>query len=296
MREKQDQQVIENKTYPQERALYHLQDALVRGCRFEGEEDGESAFKEGRRLRVENCLFALRYPLWHVHGLHLAASEMTETCRAALWYDSDVTIEDCAMHGIKALRECEDVTLRRVEVSSPEFGWNTKRVRVEESELAGDYMFFGAGGLELTDVEQSGKYSFQYVRNLRAAHCKFDTKDAFWHSKNVTVTDSVVKGEYLGWYSENLTFIRCRIIGTQPLCYCKNLRLIDCTTEGCDLAFEYSTVHAEIRGAVLSVKNPRGGKIVADGFGEIIEGDNVYPVKAKLIARGKQRVHTARRP
>ena len=103
----------------------------------------------------------------------------------------------------------------------------------------------------------------------------------------MTVTDSVVKGEYLGWYAENLTFIRCRIIGTQPLCYCKNLRLIDCTTEGCDLAFEYSTVHAEIRGEVLSVKNPRGGKIVADGFGEVIEGDNVYPVKAKLITRGK---------
>ena len=212
---------------------------------------------------------------------------MTESCRAALWYDSDVTIEDCAMNGIKALRECENVTLRRVEAHSPEFGWNTRRVRVEESELAGDYMFFGARGLELTDVEQSGKYSFQYVRNLRAAHCKFDTKDAFWHSKNVTVTDSVVKGEYLGWYAENLTFIRCRIIGTQPLCYCKNLRLIDCTTEGCDLAFEYSTVHAEIRGEVLSVKNPRGGKIVADGFGEVIEGDNVYPVKAKLITRGK---------
>lgn len=214
-------QLIENKTFPQERALYHLQDALVRACRFEGEEDGESAFKEGRRLQVENCYFALRYPLWHVHGLRLSASEMTESCRAALWYDSDVTIEDCAMNGIKALRECENVILRRVEAHSPEFGWNTRRVRVEESELAGDYMFFGARGLELTDVEQSGKYSFQYVRNLRAAHCKFDTKDAFWHSKNVTVTDSVVKGEYLGWYAENLTFIRCRIIGTQPLCYCK---------------------------------------------------------------------------
>lgn len=280
-------QLIENKTFPQERALYHLQNALVRGCRFEGEEDGESAFKEGRRLQVENCYFALRYPLWHVHGLRLSRSEMTETCRAALWYDSDVAIEDCAMNGIKALRECGNVTLRRVEASSPEFGWNTKKVYAADSTLAGDYMFFGARGLTLEKVKQSGKYSFQYVQNLRAVHCDFDTKDAFWHSKNVTVTDCVVKGEYLGWYSENLTFIRCRIIGTQPLCYCKNLRLVDCTMEGCDLAFEYSTVHADIRGEVLSVKNPRSGKIVADGFGEVIEGDNVYPVKAKLITRGK---------
>ena len=147
MREKQDQQVIENKTYPQERALYHLQDALVRGCRFEGEEDGESAFKEGRRLRVENCHFALRYPLWHVHGLHLVASEMTETCRAALWYDSDVTIEDCAMHGIKALRECEDVTLRRVEVSSPEFGWNTSACASKRVSLRATICSSGQAGL-----------------------------------------------------------------------------------------------------------------------------------------------------
>ncbi len=287
MRKKGDRQIIENKTFPQERALYHLQDALVRGCRFEGEEDGESAMKEGRALQVENCYFALRYPLWHVHGLRLSASEMTPTCRAALWYDADVRVEDCTLNGIKALRECRGVALSRVEADSPEFGWRSRQVRVQESELAGDYMFFGARSLTLTDVEQRGKYSFQYVKGMTASHCKFDTKDAFWHAENVIVKDSVLKGEYLGWYSRGLTLVRCRIIGTQPLCYCKNLRLVDCTMEGCDLSFECSTVHASVRGEVLSVKNPRAGKIVADGFGAVIREAGAYPVRARVVTRGK---------
>ena len=112
------------------------------------------------------------------------------------------------------------------------------------------------------------------------------TKDAFWHAKDVTVTDSVIDGEYLGWYSEGLTLIRCHIKGTQPLCYCKRLRLIDCTMENCDLAFEYSDVDATVHGEILSVKNPRSGKIVADKIGEIIKGDSVYPVEAEIVQKG----------
>ena len=101
-------------------------------------------------------------------------------------------------------------------------------------------------------------------------NCRLYTKDAFWHAKNVTVTNSVVKGEYLGWYSDNLTLINCKISGTQPFCYCRNLTLIDCETEGCDLAFERSSVRAEIRGHIDSVKNPVSGRITADSIGEII--------------------------
>ncbi len=279
-------QIIENKTFAQERALYHLRDAIVRGCRFEGEEDGESALKEGRSLRAEHCFFALRYPLWHVRGLSLSDCEMTPSCRAALWYDKGVSVENCALHGIKALRECADVRLLHADVDSPEFGWHTRRLVAEESALAGDYLFFGARSLTLRGVKQRGKYSFQYVKGMRAERCEFDTKDAFWHAENVTVKDSVIKGEYLGWYSRNLTLVRCRIVGTQPLCYCKNLRLIDCTAEGCDLAFECSTVHADLRGEVRSVKNPRGGKIASDRFGAVILEESAYPVRAKIIERG----------
>ena len=40
--------------------------------------------------------------------------------------------------------------------------------------------------------------------------------------------------------------------------------------DDCDLAFEYSSVHATIDSPVRSVKNPRSGRIIAESYGEII--------------------------
>lgn len=135
----------------------------------------------------------------------------------------------------------------------------------------------------LENVDFDGKYSFQYVKGMIISNCRLDTKDAFWHTVDVTVKDSVLKGEYLGWYSKNLTLIRCKIVGTQPLCYCSGLRLIDCETKGCDLAFEYSDVEAEIRGGIDSIKNVRSGYVNADSIGEVIRtDDSVYGFNAKV--------------
>ena len=136
------------------------------------------------------------------------------------------------------------------------------------------------------------------MENLEIDSCELDTKDAFWHSKNVTVKDSIVKGEYLGWFSENLTLINCKIIGTQPLCYCKNLKLVNCTMEDTDLSFEYSDVEADVKGHILSVKNPRSGRIIADSVGEVICGDAVMECTGEVIGRaemGKEAGITAER-
>jgi hypothetical protein len=123
------------------------------------------------------------------------------------------------------------------------------------------------------------------MENLTIRNSYLDTKDAFWHSKNVTVVSSTVKGEYLAWFSEGLTLIDCHIIGTQPLCYCKDLKLINCTMEGTDLSFEYSDVEADVKGHILSVKNPRSGYITADSVGEIITGDAVMECTGQVHIR-----------
>ncbi len=266
-------QLIEHQTLDQERALYGSDGLLVRDCRFDGPADGESALKECRNIRVENCFFNLRYPLWHVHGLEVTGAEMTELCRAALWYTDNAVIADSKLHGIKALRECADVTMRRCDVLSPEFGWSVRGLTMEECGVEGEYFMLRARDLQFKNVRLKGKYSFQYVENGVLEDCVLDTKDAFWHTKNVTVRRSVVKGEYLAWYSENLTLDHCKIIGTQPLCYCKGLRLIDCEMEGTDLAFEKSQVEATLLTAVDSIKNPYAGHIRVPAVGEIIRDD-----------------------
>lgn len=266
-------EIIENQRFDQERALYGSRDLTVRGCAFDGPADGESAFKECSNIAAEDCFFNLRYPLWHVHGLAVRRSEMTELCRAALWYSDHISIADSKLHGIKALRECADISITGTDIRSPEFGWSSKDVELRDCDAESEYFFMRAENLSFSDVRFKGKYSFQYIKNARFDHCTFDTKDAFWHAENVTVTDSVVKGEYLAWYSQGLTLIRCKIIGTQPLCYCKDLKLIDCEMEGTDLSFEKSEVEATVTTPIVSVKNPRSGAIAAPAVGEIIMDD-----------------------
>lgn len=264
-----------NHTYDEERALYGLRDAKIINCKFAGPADGESALKECVNIEVDNCGFHLRYPFWHVDKALIRNCEMTDDCRAALWYDRDVRIENTKLHGIKALRECDNTYLADCHIDSKEFAWKCRGVELANCELVSEYPFFECSDMKVEGLKMQGKYSFQYIENAEFKNCVLDTKDAFWHSRNVVVTDSVVKGEYLGWYAENLTFIRCKIIGTQPLCYVKNLVLEDCTMEGTDLAFEYSSVDAKILGDIDSVKNPLSGRIVAEHIGEIIRENSV---------------------
>lgn len=266
-------QIIENQTFDQERALYGSHGVTVRRCAFDGPADGESAFKECGDITAENCFFNLRYPFWHVRGLTIRRSEMTELCRAALWYSDHIVLENTHLHGIKALRECAHAALTDCDIVSPEFGWSAKDIKLKRCTAQGEYFFLRGETLRFTDVQFKGKYSFQYVKNAVFDHCTLDTKDAFWHSENVTVADSVVRGEYLGWYSQDLTLVRCKLIGTQPLCYCRGLKLIDCEMEDTDLAFEKSEVDATVTTPIVSVKNPRAGTITAPAVGSIILDD-----------------------
>jgi len=266
-------QVIEKKQFDEERALYGAQDTLVRNCTFDGPADGESAFKECRNIETEGCFFNLRYPFWHVQGLKIRDCEMTELCRAALWYSDDMEIRDTQLHGIKALRECGKIRMENCDIISPEFGWFSYEIEMENCTAQSEYFMLQAKNLSFKNLQFKGKYSFQYIENAVFENCILDTKDAFWHGKNILVKNCVVKGEYLAWYCENVTFDHCKISGTQPLCYCKGLKLIDCEMEGADFAFEKSEAEAMLTAPVISIKNPAAGRIVLPSCGEIIMDD-----------------------
>ena len=178
---------IQNQTFDAERALYGSNDILVRDCSFDGPADGESAFKECQNVQVEHSFFNLRYPFWHDHGLSIRDSEMTELCRAALWYSDHITIENTKLHGIKALRECADVKLVGCDIVSPEFGWSVRNIETEDCDAESEYFMMRSANLHFTNVRMKGKYSFQYIEDSIFENCTFDTKDAFWHAKNITL-------------------------------------------------------------------------------------------------------------
>ena len=105
---------------------------------------------------MERCFFNLRYPFWHDHDLIIRQSEMTALCRAALWYSEGVRIEGAKLHGIKALRECRDVTIEDCDVVSPEFGWSTDGIRMKDSRAESEYFLLRARNIAFSNVTFRG--------------------------------------------------------------------------------------------------------------------------------------------
>lgn len=274
---------VENQIFDSERALYGSDGIIVKNCRFEGEADGESALKESRNIVAEGCFWNLRYPFWHDVNLEINKTEMTDKCRAALWYSENIKINDSKLHGIKALRECRGVSIHNCSVDSTEFGWFTNDVEMIDTTVKSEYFMMRSRDLSFKNVELNGKYSFQYIENSHFENCVFNTKDAFWHGKNIVVKNSVINGEYLAWYAENITFINCKISGTQPFCYCKGLKLINCEMSGADFAFEKSEVEAEITTPVISIKNPKSGYIKVPGVEELIIDDAESQCRIEIV-------------
>lgn len=276
---------IAHETHDEERALYGLGNVCLNDITFDGPADGESALKECRDICIIDSRFSLRYPLWHTTGFSLQNVQMDEKTRAAIWYARHGRIANSMIGGIKAVRECTDISIDGSMIDSAEFGWMCHDLRLSNTTLNSEYPFFHSTNVSLDNVTMTGKYSFQYVEGLTIQNSVLDTKDAFWHAHNVTVRNSVIRGEYLGWYSDGLTLINCRIEGTQPLCYAKNLTMIDCEMVGCDLAFEYSDVNATITGHVDSIKNPRSGMIFVDSVGQIVRDGSVYDCVGEVMVR-----------
>jgi len=252
-------------------------------------EPGESALKETTDIEAVNCEFQGKYPFWECDGFTVRGCIFREGARAALWYSKNCVMADTLIEAPKMFREIENVSLENVRIpNAQETFWNCRGIKLRNVEVQkGDYIYMGCSDIDIDGYRQQGNYSFQYTRRVTIRNAYLDTKDAFWQTEDVTVYDSEIHGEYLGWYSRRLRLVRCHISGTQPLCYCDDLVLEDCTfAPDADLAFEYSSVQADIRGRVTSVKNPRTGKIVSDGYNDIILDSNIKsPGDCQILTR-----------
>ena len=271
-----------------ERAFYASKNTSFNNINIYGPADGESAFKESKGINLTNSNLHLRYPLWHNTDLELDCVTFATTARAPLWYCKDVTARRLSIYSVKAFRETIDVKIEQSGLNSEEIFWRCKNIDCNQCNIDGFYAFFESENIKLNQCMFKGKYSFQYTKNVEINDTNFDTKDAFWHSKNVTIRGSTLKGEYLGWYSENLTLINCKISGTQPFCYCKNLKLINCEMFDADLAFEYSSVKAILKGKLISIKNPSKGTISVPSLGKLILENSKYPCNCSVIVDGKK--------
>ena len=277
---------IVNQEFGGERPLYCARNLYLENVTIHA---GESALKETADITAVGCTFEGKYPFWICNGFTIKDCLFREGARAALWYSRNLEMEDTRVEAPKMFREMDGIKLRRVVLSAAgETLWSCRNVDIEDVEASqADYIFMHSSNIKVRGLRLNGNYSFQWCRNVEIRDSVLNTKDAFWETDNVTVYDSEINGEYLGWHSRGLKLVRCHITGTQPLCYIDGLTLEDCTFgPDADLAFEYSSVQATVKGIVPSVKNPRTGRILADGYGSIILDSNIKaPADCQILTR-----------
>lgn len=280
--------IIENQEFGGERPLFASHGLILRNVTIHA---GESAFKECSDIEAIDCRFEGKYPFWHVDRFKIHNCLFTPGARAAIWYSKNLEMTDTLVEAPKMFREMQGLKLRNVKFpDAQETLWHCTDVELTDVETAkADYLFMHSANIRIDRYRQQGNYSFQYCRKVEIDNAVIDSKDAFWNTEDVTVRNSSIVGEYLGWHSKRLHLINCHIDGTQPLCYCTDLVLENCTFgPEADLAFEYSTVKARVKGHVISIKNPRSGHIDVDSVGKIILDQNIkQPADCSINITGK---------
>lgn len=279
-------QVIKDTEFGGERPLFESHNLRLENVVIHA---GESAIKECSNIEAVNCRFEGNYPFWHVHGFKIANCYFGVAGRSALWYSNNLKMTDTIIDAPKMFREMHTIEIENVVMNdADEVFWRCNDIKIKNLKLHdGTYPFMFCNNIYIDGLESDSKYVFQYAKNVEIHNAKITTKDALWEAEDVTIYDSELNGEYLAWHSKNLRLINCHITGEQPLCYAHDLVLENCTFGAdCDRAFEYSTVNADIKGAITNIKNPMSGKIVADYIGSVTIDENIKaPANCEIIIR-----------
>lgn len=265
-----------------ERALFMSDGLVIKDSIFD---DGESPLKESKNIELYNSMFKWKYPLWYCENIYAKNCTWFDMARAGVWYTNHIRVEDALIEAPKNFRRCHDLSLTNVSFpDAAETLWSCEDVKMNNVMAKGTYFAMNCKNMMIDGLTLYGDYSFDGVENVEIHNSKLLSKDAFWNSDHVIVYDSFISGEYLGWNAKNLTLINCTIESLQGMCYIDNLIMKNCKLINTTLAFEYSSVDAQIDSKIDSVLNPSSGVIRAKHIDHlIIEKDKVDITKTKII-------------
>lgn len=267
-----------------ERAMFAAHDCDIYNSIFD---DGESPLKHSSNINLNGTAFKWKYPLWYSENITMKKCTLFSMARAGIWYTDDISVSDTVIEAPKTFRSASGIVLDNVMFTdASETLWNCRDIKMSRVSANGDYFAMNSCNITADDFRLVGNYSFDGSKSVQISNATMLSKDSFWNCDGVTVTNSYISGEYLGWNSKNLTFENCTIESLQGMCYIDNLVMKNCKLINTTLAFEYSTVDADISSGIDSVLNPSGGTIKAEYIGELtVNKDRVDPSKTKIICR-----------
>lgn len=274
--------LIKQKLLTGERALFHSRDLQISYSTFA---DGESPLKESQNIKIDHSMFKWKYPLWYCKNIVVEDSTLFEMARSGIWYTENIAISNSTIEAPKNFRRAKGITLENVTMpNADETLWNCDEISLKNVTAKGDYFGMNSTNIKIDGFQLVGNYCFDGGKNIEIRNAKMLSKDAFWNCENVTVYDSLILGEYLGWNSKNLTFVNCTIESLQGMCYIDNLVMKNCRLLNTTLAFEYSTVDAQINSTIDSVMNPSGGIIQAEDIDQLImDKTKINPENTQII-------------
>lgn len=277
-------ETVEQQVLKGERAGFASKGIAFKDCVFS---DGESPLKESQDIQLDSCHFEWKYPLWYCDNVQVGSSVWLEMARSGVWYTNNITVSDSVLQAPKNFRRCRNVEIKNTTFAdAAETLWMCDGVRLDAVQARGDYFAMNSANVSACGLSLTGNYSFDGAKNVEVNNSVLISKDAFWNAENVVVRNSRIVGEYLGWNSKNLSFENCIIESLQGLCYVQNLKMVNCKLLNTTLAFEYSTVEAQIESGIESVLNPAGGTITCESIGELIlEPDQIDPAKTRISCR-----------
>lgn len=280
---------IKEQYFDGERPLFGLHDAQIVNTTFG---KGESPLKEGRNLDIQGSLFTWKYPLWYDQNVTVTDTIWETMSRSGIWYTDNIKITNSTIQAPKQFRRCNGIELENVHFSdAEETMWNCQNIKIKDVQVNGDYFGMNSENIYVDNLDLVGNYVFDGAKNVEVHNSRLVSKDAFWNCDNVVIYDSKISGEYLAWNTKKITFINCTIESEQGLCYVDHLTMKNCRTLRTDLAFEYcQNIDAEIKGSIMSIKNPISGQITVDQADEIIFDD---PQIDRTQIKIKQRQSTA---
>lgn len=265
-----------------ERAAYASKDTEFINCIFE---DGESPIKESANIKVLNCDFKWKYPLWYCKNVEVVGSTWHTMGRSGIWYTDGISIRDSLVGAPKQFRRSKNITI--MDSTFPEASetmWSCENISMKNVYIKGDYFGMNSTNIALDNVVIDGNYCFDGAKNIVAKNCTFNSKDSFWNCENVLISDSKIVGEYLSWNSKSITFVNCELESEQGLCYMENVKLINCKVNNTNLAFEFcKDIDADIITKIDSIKNPISGVIRCKGYDELIlDEEFIIPSNTKI--------------
>ena len=174
-----------------ERALFQSRDLELSYCTFA---DGESPLKESKNLKIENCLFQWKYPLWYCRNVEVKHSTMFEMARAGIWYTDHISMEDITYQAPKGFRRCKDVVLKDINFpNAAETLWNCENVTVYDSFISGEYLGWNAKNVTLINCTIESEQGMCYMDNLKMENCRLlNTNLAFEYATVDAQIDSKI--------------------------------------------------------------------------------------------------------